>query len=180
MHLPYKNDVSTGAQSELSWVADAGKLIRARASTLLHKGMDTLNQAELGAALQVKYHRLPFCFLVSSYLVEFEEMNTLIHEVTQSHTRLLEVLDVSVLVQMFFDLRCLPERVEEALSRVIESVQSTAAAAFDVSTLAKTVGNPVASPGTAAASTSVRKPGNAKGPLCYELRNSIDGYLLNR
>jgi conserved oligomeric Golgi complex subunit 5 len=40
-------------KSELPWLGDAGKAIRSRATVLLFKGMDTLNQAELGAALQV-------------------------------------------------------------------------------------------------------------------------------
>lgn len=39
--------------AELPWLAAAGKAVRARGATLLFKGMDTLNQAELGAALQV-------------------------------------------------------------------------------------------------------------------------------
>jgi hypothetical protein len=40
-------------QCELPWLAEAGKAIRARAVTLLYKGMDTLNHGELGSALQV-------------------------------------------------------------------------------------------------------------------------------
>jgi hypothetical protein len=41
-------------KSELPWLVDAGKAVRSRATALLFKGMDTLNQAELGAALQVR------------------------------------------------------------------------------------------------------------------------------
>lgn len=57
----YTSDVSSSqllgvaaVQCELAWVTEAGKAIRARGTALLHKGMDTLNQAELGAALQVR------------------------------------------------------------------------------------------------------------------------------
>ena len=42
-------------QAEVPWLTEAGKAIRARAVALLFKGMDTLNQSELGAALQVRW-----------------------------------------------------------------------------------------------------------------------------
>ncbi len=38
---------------ELPWIGEVGKAVRTCAQTLLYKGMDTLNQAELGSALQV-------------------------------------------------------------------------------------------------------------------------------
>lgn len=65
--------------------------------------------------------------------------------------------------QMFFDLRCLPERVEDAVQRVVEQVHAAATTCFDMNALAKSTPTPAASTTAAGA----RKPGSAKGALLW-------------
>lgn len=78
---------------------------------------------------------------------------------------------------MFFDLKCLPDRVEEAVQRVVEQIQSAASSCFDTAALSKAAAP--AGPGpNAAATNTTKKPGAPKGNYHSTTRATLLSFIV--